>query len=322
MRPRRCCAISLLLFLLSCVAAGAESAQPEASPLSPSEYVAELDRLLSAVKDLDRHPERSADLLEQLPAVWHVDAERQKFAISPDWLRRDIHVWKASRDRSDLNRVIEGLQVRRSEAVSFQEPPLDASGARAALPRILAGREFSDVHAPTWIDRMKERVARFMFELLGRAFQSSWIPTISRLFVGGLIALAVVMLAFWMYRALRSNVAHETLRVASLPVSAKEWTTWLAEARSAADGGNWREAIHFAYWCSITFLEARGMWRPDRARTPREYLRLLPASSEHHPALTALTRCFERVWYGTDAADAEIFSQALAQLKKLGCPST
>jgi uncharacterized protein DUF4129 len=126
----------------------------------------------------------------------------------------------------------------------------------------------------------------------------------------------------WMYRTIRSSAAHETILAGPLPVSAKEWTVWLAEARAAANRGDWRDAIHLAYWCSISYLEARGVWRPDRARTPREYLRLMPPSSADRPALAALTQGFELVWYGMQDADADAFAQALAQLKKLGCPST
>jgi hypothetical protein len=49
---------------------------------------------------------------------------------------------------------------------------------------------------------------------------------------------------------------------------------------------------------------------------------LLPSSSEHHPTLMALTRSFEVVWYGKQEADADAFSQTLAQLEKLGCHSS
>jgi hypothetical protein len=95
----------------------------------------------------------------------------------------------------------------------------------------------------------------------------------------------------------------------------------MQEARLAAEGGNWRDAIHLGYWCGISFLEAQELWRPDTARTPREYLRLLPSASEHRKTLGTLTRTFELVWYGTQEADENAFSEALAQLEKLGCQS-
>jgi Domain of unknown function (DUF4129) len=64
------------------------------------------------------------------------------------------------------------------------------------------------------------------------------------------------------------------------------------------------------------------MWRPDSARTPREYLRLLPSASEYRPALADLTRGFELVWYGTQPADSRAFARTMAQLEELGCRST
>jgi hypothetical protein len=61
------------------------------------------------------------------------------------------------------------------------------------------------------------------------------------------------------------------------------------------------------------------MWKPDRARTPREYLRLLSSSSEHRETLTALTRIFELAWYAKRGASERTLSQTLEALEKLGC---
>jgi hypothetical protein len=102
-------------------------------------------------------------------------------------------------------------------------------------------------------------------------------------------------------------------------VSAKEWAIWLAEARAAAAKREWREAIHLAYWAGISFLERQGTWKPDRARTPREYLRLLASGSEHRETLSTLTRIFELAWYAKKDADERTFSLTLQALEKLGC---
>ena len=101
--------------------------------------------------------------------------------------------------------------------------------------------------------------------------------------------------------------------------SARSWRSWLAEAREAADRQNWRNAIHLAYWAGISFLESGGAWKPNRARTPREYLRLLSSRNPKHPALSALTRKFELVWYGDRAAVETDFQETLGQLERLGC---
>jgi hypothetical protein len=41
--------------------------------------------------------------------------------------------------------------------------------------------------------------------------------------------------------------------------------------------------------------------------------------SDHQPALRALTRRLEAVWYGMQTADANGFQQTLAELERLGC---
>jgi hypothetical protein len=121
------------------------------------------------------------------------------------------------------------------------------------------------------------------------------------------------------YRTLRATTKVETILPESLPISAREWTVWLADARDAGRRGNWREAIHLAYWAGISFLESQGAWRPDAARTPREYLRLISAANERRPILSTLTRKFELVWYAGHAADEHAFAETLEELEKLGC---
>jgi hypothetical protein len=133
------------------------------------------------------------------------------------------------------------------------------------------------------------------------------------------MGLAATALAFIAYRSLWSSRDFDSVIPKDIPVSAKEWAIWLAEARDAAAKGEWRDAIHLAYWAGISFLERQGMWKPDRARTPREYLRLLSSTSEYRETLTALTRIFELAWYANRGASERTFSQTLEELEKLGC---
>ncbi len=57
----------------------------------------------------------------------------------------------------------------------------------------------------------------------------------------------------------------------------------------------------------------------DRARTPREALRLIRRESADYAPLAQLTRRFELVWYGYRAATETDWSDAMEQLEKLGC---
>jgi hypothetical protein len=291
-------------------------------PISVAEYGATLDRLIAATKDFPARPERAPSVIAEIPIEWQVRAGERTFTIPMEPLRRELRQWSGNHDAAILARVSDTLRMLRSDAMSFERPPADVSRDRELLTGILSAREFRGVHGPTAFDYLRQRIRRFLLRLLGRALGSSAIPAISAIFVDILIVLAVLMLALTIYRVIRRAAAHETpIPVAFQPAS-QEWTGWLAQARAAADSGSWRDAIHFAYWCGISFLEAQGVWRPDGARTPREYLQLLPQANEHRQTLAALTRGFERVWYGTDTAHADAYAAALGELRKLGCPST
>ncbi|HUK62767.1 MAG TPA: DUF4129 domain-containing protein, partial [Dongiaceae bacterium] len=193
----------------------------------------------------------------------------------------------------------------------------DRSTDRRALTAILARHEFSAVHGPTWVDRLKRWIADLLLRLVDLIFGASSFPVIASIVVYGLIGLAVLVTALWVYRTLAGRQSPQVVP-ARVPISARPWTAWLSEAREAAAAGRWRDAVHLAYWAGVSCLESRGVWPPDRARTPREYLRLLPDTSEHRPALSALTRTFEPVWYGNRAADSETFAEAVAELERLG----
>jgi hypothetical protein len=308
----------LLLLLLLSVAAFARADSPTPPVLSVPAYVAWLDRLISTIDTPAEDPSRWAALQEDTPSAWRVEASGRAFDVSNAWLLRDLRALRAQPDRPPHDRLLDRLRTLRSVAVSFQEPSPDASAPRALLNGILDRREFQDVHGPTWLDRLRQRLLQLLFKLVERLFGSSAIPTVSSFLVYALIALAVIVLAVLTVRFKRPAAAESV--VPERPVaSQKASSAWLSEAHAAAARGNWREAVRLAYWSAVSFLEDRGAWRPDRARTPREYLRLLPPSSEDRPALAALTRTFELVWYGAEEADARRFAEALAHLESLGC---
>lgn len=324
MVARRWLLILLLVLLHNVLLHNACSAllesEPQTARLTASEYITQLDALAFSVKQLAQ-PDEAPKLQRDIPAVWHIQAEQRTFDVSSEWLRDALNSWQRKPSREILDRIAGHLQTLRSEAASFQRRPSDESKKRVLLNGILAGPEFQDLHGPTWLDRLKQRILEALIRMLGRIFRSSAVPTIGNVVVYGFMAIAVLAVAYWMYRTIRNNAGMDEIVPHILPLSSKGWKLWMNEARLAAEQGNWREAIHLAYWCGISFLEAQELWRPDVARTPREYLRLLPAASEHRPTLGALTRTFELIWYGKQQADARAFSEALAQLEKLGCQS-
>jgi hypothetical protein len=239
--------------------------------------------------------------------------------VSNGALVRDLRALASKPDPAVHARLREALLALRTAAIESQSEPADRASARERLNQILEDREFRGIHGPTWRDRLRQQILRIVQMLLERLVGSSAIPTLSDILVYALVIIAVIVLTLWAYRTLISDARTQSILPEHIPVSARAWQIWMADAQKAAARGEWRDAIHLTYWCGVSFLEARGAWIPDRARTPREYLRLLAPSSEHRPALTALTRNFELVWYGTDQADAARFGEALANLERLGC---
>jgi hypothetical protein len=138
--------------------------------------------------------------------------------------------------------------------------------------------------------------------------------------VYALVACALLLLLFWTINRLRRKEEEPPAReILPFTPSARSWHVWLAEARENAAKQDWRNAIHLAYWAAISFLESGGAWKPNRARTPREYLRLLSTRNPSHPPLSNLTKKFEVIWYGDRPALQQDFEDSLGQLEKLGC---
>jgi hypothetical protein len=319
-----CSARSVLATLACVIICASVGHSQDASPpvLSSDDYIARVEALRAAVAPPNDDPSAAImSLVGAVPRSWRLAGTGQVFATSTDALRRDVRAWATLHDEAARRRALDHLRTLLSEAASFQRPAPDRAASRALLADILARREFRRVHGPTWLGTLRQRAVTFLMRLLGRVIEPSLIPTLSNVIVYGLIVLAALSVGPWAYRLVRRRPAVQTILPLHQSAPAREWPAWLAEAHKAAALGQWREAVHFSYWCAVTFLEARGAWRPNSARTPREYLRLLPPANEDAVTLGALTRCFERVWYGTDEADAETFAESIANLKKIGCPA-
>ena len=317
--------LALLLFLVSGYVWA--EAPPHTVVISPAqsrqfsfdEYVIELDQLTSLANRSEADPGAADDAISQLRGGWKVSANRATLSVPTGRLLNQFEALKKGPDEKTRARLLADLALLKADADAYAQSPPDFGEAHSRLNQILARSEFGSVHGPTWLDRLKARIASWLYRLLSHTFGSSAVPTVGKVFVWTLVAIAVVLLAFFLYRALKANSALPSVVPQGMAVSAKEWRLWMLEAHAAAAEGRWRDAVHLAYWAGISFLEAGGMWRPDKARTPREYLRLLPAASEHRVQLSSLTRTLELTWYGNEAAGPETFSQTVTLLEALGC---
>jgi Domain of unknown function (DUF4129) len=316
MRILRISALCLSLVLL--LPAPAEPALFGRS-FSLPEYVAELSHLQDLANQSLERRDAAREAMDDCRGDWKVDTQGQTFTVANDWLIAKFEDLAKNPTSQTRDEVLARLAAMLADAQAFQQSPPDSADAHRKLSDILSRSEFNRVHGPTWWDRLEYRILKWISHLLDRFFGSSSAPTVGRVFVWTLVGLAVLALAWFTYRTLRQNARLETLMPEVLPVSAKQWRVWLQEARAAADKGLWRDAVHLAYWGGISFLEENGMWRPDKARTPREYLRLLPEQSEHRTTLSQLTRRLETTWYGNEIAGPDTFSETLTHLENLGC---
>jgi hypothetical protein len=190
----------------------------------------------------------------------------------------------------------------------------DHAAERETMKQVLAGRDFRNLQARTARDSLWEKLNEWLNQLLAGAakfhMQAVWV---GRVIVWGFILAVCVGLAWGLLqleRRWRIRLVPESDGPAAGAASARDWQLWLGDARRAAAAGQWREAIHFVYWATISRLESKRLWPADRARTPREYLALVGAEDPRHGGLATLTGSFERVWYGGRAADEGDYQKA------------
>jgi len=220
-----------------------------------------------------------------------------------------------------LNDARQRIEIDERQA----ESPLAANPAytdeRKSLDAILAQREYQGVTKVSVRDRIVEwfdnLLDRILTSLAGMGARAPWAARLLEFLLLGGICIVLVWFFIRIERSARVRLIPDVEPGPGSP-SAREWQMWLKDAQAAAANGLWREAIHSVYWASIARLESGRLWPADRARTPREYLGLLGGNDPRQPTLTALTRSFERTWYGGREAAAGDFNAALQLAAELG----
>jgi len=316
-------ATALALLLLIGFSA-AETPSPPETALSLDGYQAQLRDWSQQVSALEQHPEQAQAFRSTFPQKSVVSEGTRPLEVSHEWLKSALVDFTAAKpeQRPELLRQMQKrLAAQRQESDLFRQPAAYPDSAQAKLTAILARREFRSVRGPSLWDQLKQRILRWIVYWLDRIFSRVGSTQHGgKIVVWCAIGLALILVAVWLARMARRQTAIDWPRESVLfAPSRKHWRKWLAEAREAAQQGRWRDAIHLAYWAAISQLEQSGAWAPDRARTPREYLRLLSGSSDKRPVLDTLTRRFELVWYGDREAGADDFADTLLQLERLGC---
>jgi hypothetical protein len=298
----------------------------DATPIEPAAFVATLDRLASDVRAVTHADAPS--LAGQLPAEWTIQAGGDRFTVTSapiaDALREaaathdDPASWRAARDR-----VAASIEAMRAEAERLTvDGPAPPAHVRAALGEVLAAPEFRGREQYAALmglaDRMRKWVEGWFRPLEGSGHAigtfMKWLSWIAA-------AAAFLVLAALVWRLLRSasrdtSAVTARLKPAADPADAR---TWAGRARAAAAAGDAREAVRSAYHAVLHRLDEDGAWTIEEARTPREYLRLLPAADRRHPAVASVARLFEGTWYGGVQPGLDEAQAAVGRLGELGC---
>ncbi len=325
------CKARLFLGLTLALSAGVLAAQdvppslPQvaAAPVSTKQYIAELDRLAAVAGGL-RTPEQVSRLQAELPREWAVQTPSGMVEVSTGRISDLLQRWQSEPSNREMlaGRMQKELAAMRNQAQSSEsaaEGP-SSGAARSKLTEILRRREFSEVSGPSAWDEFWAKVRHWFGRLLDRIFGRIHVSRS----VGSAISWTVITFAFlvvvWLIvRNLLAQSRGLSLHLEAPAQKHQSSWEWLKAARQAADAGDFREAIHCAYWAAVYRLGEAGVWRLDPTRTPREYLRLLRAETPEWPPMSEMTRNFEVVWYGHRAASAGNFQTAVEGLEKLGC---
>lgn len=291
------------------------------TPLSSVEYVTELDRLKQAATQL-RDTEGVGALLVSTPVTCRIASDGIPIEVSFAWMRAALVEANQHPDRLHSQVADIAARLALMEAQATGSTAANDTDLRPRLSEILARREFKQVRQQSAWDIWRERIVRAVLYALEWIFSRVHVSRrASEALTWGVIGLLFVVIVYLVVRSIWRDRRPVPIPDILEPVR-RSTPDWLRLAREAAGRGAYREAVHHAYWAAVASLEASGAWRPDRARTPREYLRVLPRAHTGWQPLAALTQRFERAWYGDRPVSELEFAEAVGELERLGCHSS
>jgi hypothetical protein len=316
-------ALAACTLLLLPAAASAQSTHAPAELDIPA-YEVELGRIAESLRDTEQIPQ----LRKSLPRAWTVRVGDQSVQVPTGWLASDLK--KIEEDPANSPHVSQEVTSRlvamrnMATALEHGSSPANLDVAHTKIDKILSAREFGAAQGPSQWDLLKARIARWVglqiYKLLSRLHLGAKAGNALAWIIVGVAFLALV---YWVWKTLSPKNRRPATSV-EVATESSDQRHWALDALAAADRGDYREAVHCAYWAAVVHLEALGVLKRDRARTPRESLRLLDPHPNEQDLLREFTRRFELIWYGYRPASANDWSEARSNLEKMGCltPST
>ncbi len=295
--------------------------------ISLIEYISQLRAASSFLNG--ENPTEIQSFRLSLPGEWAVEFEGDSSYVKADWIRVALLAEeKAPTENADLlRRGRQRLASLREAAEALLSPAArtDLQQSRATVDRILRGREFQGSHELSWWDKFVARVRAWINRQLEKIFGRIGISApVGNAIAWTLVTLLALLLAFWAVRSVINAAARSEMDLRGAVPAGQDWRYWAKQAREAAERGDYRAAIHAAYWTAVAQLEESRLLPEDRSRTPRESLRLVERGHAAYSPLAYLTRRLELTWYGFQLATSADWDDVKKQLETLEClrPST
>jgi Domain of unknown function (DUF4129) len=321
MRTRIFLAVVMVASCLPCCAQSPTGS--EASAVGNAEFdLQSYRRELSRIEETSQNVKDIRDLRRSLPDSWTVKDGDRIYRVPTkeiaDALAQIEHDPKKTEVAAELKSRLQAMQ-HHAAALALPSSGPTAGEADAKLAKILERGEFQAAAGPSGWDLLKARINRWIFEHILRLLRLLHIrEKTGNLIAWAVIVVAVVLLFYVVYVRL-FRVSKGVRFKAELEPANTDARHWAQEALAAAEKGDYREAIHCAYWATVARLEDLRVLPMDRSRTPRESLRLLEQHPREQSVLGAITRNFELIWYGYRPASATEWAGAKEQMEKLGC---
>ncbi|MBI1764451.1 MAG: DUF4129 domain-containing protein [Acidobacteria bacterium] len=255
-------------------------------------------------------------LKQWLPAQEEIEASGQSVRVDNAWVHAALNTLRTepaaqAAQLAELADRLAALQQRLADPDSGGN--LAAQAPHDRLTRILSQPEYrqeqqqQESTIKQWITKILRKVQawfRKLFSASPKAQPSQFTLNLTRLLIGGLFLLALLYALYkffrWFGTRKRRQATESSPREILGEVIGETATTedLLDAARALAAQGDYRGAIRRAYIALLFELEQRGKLRLHRAHTNRDYLDALRYEALLYPTFVALTRMFERIWYG------------------------
>jgi hypothetical protein len=169
-----------------------------------------------------------------------------------------------------------------------------------------------------WIAKKFASVVDWLFDLFpdGPATPSGMTPGL-RWIVTAVVIAIVLLVLYLAIKVLRGSRRATDVVESATPIDSKRdddplsrgATEWERHARDLAAAGKLREAIRAWYHAVLVTCYAAGILHFRKGRTNWEYVASLSPDIEWRPELIALTRQFEKEWYGAEQSTEDALQQ-------------